>query len=79
MQRSVTSHIAAIVVTLMIIVGLPQLPVVFGLGLSSWFSSFWLLLAVLVLLAHLYRARLLGRQHQEQPQAKARRTRQKDV
>lgn len=62
MQRSVRSHIVAIVVTLIVIIGLPQLPVMLGLGLPSWFSIFWLLLAVLVLMAHLSRARLLGKQ-----------------
>lgn len=79
MQRGVMSHIVAIVVTLIIVVGLPQLPAVFGLGLSSWFSGLWLLLAILVLLAHLYHARLIRRQHQEQPKPEARRTRQKEL
>lgn len=64
MQRRLKSHMVAILVTIVIIVGLPRLPAVFGLGLPSWFSLFWLLLAVLVLLAHLQRAQLLGRGYQ---------------
>ncbi len=63
MRRRLRSHLVAILVTLLIVIGLPRLPAIFGLGLPSWFSLFWLLLAVLVLLAHLQRAQLLGRRY----------------
>jgi fatty acid desaturase len=61
MQRRRISHVVAILVTLIVIVGLPWLPAIFGLGLPSWFSFAWLVLAILVLLAHLRRAQLFTR------------------
>lgn len=66
MQR-LMSHLIAIGVTLLVILGLPRLPAVIGLGLPSWFSSVWLVLAILVLLAHLQRAKIIGLGRHKEP------------
>ncbi len=59
-RRRLWSHLAAIMVTLIVVIGLPRLPALIGLGLPSWFSFAWLLFAVVVLLAHLQVAQLFG-------------------
>ncbi|HHW99168.1 MAG TPA: hypothetical protein GX738_06020 [Firmicutes bacterium] len=75
-RHRLRSHLGAIVVTLIVIIGLPRLPAVVGLGLPSWFSLAWLLFAVLVLLAHVQRAQLFGqRKPMELEQGDRRRSR----
>ncbi|HBK84740.1 MAG TPA: hypothetical protein DDZ53_01760 [Firmicutes bacterium] len=67
MQYRRISHLVAILVTLLVIIGLPRLPAIVGLGLPSWFSFAWLVLAILVLLAHLRRAQLFRRSPSKSP------------
>ncbi|NLY53795.1 MAG: hypothetical protein GX060_04125 [Firmicutes bacterium] len=66
------SLLLAIVVTLLVILGLPRLPAIFGVGVPSWFSTAWLLLAILVLLSHMHRAEVLGRKRHDQPKRRER-------
>ena len=48
-------------VTLLVVYGLSRLPAIFGFNLPGWFTLFWLLLALCVLLAHLEGAHIIGR------------------
>ncbi len=78
-RRRLHSHIVAIIITLIIIFGLPRLPAILGSGLPGWFSLFWLLLAVLALLAHVQRAQLFRRQHGEQVEQEKRYRRRSEM
>lgn len=75
MQRRFRSHLLAIIVTLVIVMGLPRIPAILGQGLRSWYSVAWLLFAILVLFAHLQRAQLLRRRSQIAAQQARRRRR----
>lgn len=59
-MKRFTSHLYAIGIAALVMVGMSQLPAVTGWNVRSLFTIAWLLLASLALLAHMRRAKLIG-------------------